>query len=116
MRYLEIRIGPWGDTPLPWWCRILQKIIPAANPDIERYYKHTRVWWLETDDAGVPQREIGFDADMNPIVVGPVGNNLGFLVDSSDDWSDSDEDSEQAAQGFEKAWETIWPKFEHLDK
>ena len=71
---------------------------------------------METDDNGAPQREIGFDADMNPIVVGPVGRNFGFLVDSSDDWSDSEEDSEEAAREFQSKWEQIWPEFKHLDK
>ena len=86
MRYLEIDVGPWSDKPPPWWCRILQKIIPAANPELETYYQKTRKWWLEVDDEGKPQREIGFDAEENPIVLGPIGRNYGFLVDSSVDW------------------------------
>ena len=116
MRYLEIKTGPWGDSPLPWWCRILQKVIPAANPDLEPYYPETRTWWLEIDDDGAPLREIGFDADMQAIVLGPVGRNFGFLVDSSDDWRDSEEDSEVAAKAFQSKWDEIWPAFKHLDE
>ena len=66
--------------------------------------------------GGVPRREIGFDEDMNPIVLGPIGNNFGFLVDSSDDWSTSKEDSEEVAKGFQAAWKEVWPTFKHLDK
>src|SRR5205814_1974306 len=115
-RYLEIKPGPCSDEPLRWWCRVLQKIIPAANPDLEKLYSKTRKWWLEIDDTGKPWREIGFDADMKPIVLGPVGRNFGFLVDSSDDWSTSQEDSAEAAAGFERTWQGLWPTFAHLEK
>jgi hypothetical protein len=115
MRYLEIKTGPWGSEPLPWWCRILQKIIPAANPDLERYYPSARSWWLEIDETGKPRREIGFDADMQPVVLGPIGRNFGFLVDSSDDWTSSHEDSSEAASEFQKRWEQLWPRFRHLE-
>ena len=116
MRYLEIKTGAWSIEPLPWWCRILQKIIPRANPDIEKLYFQTRFWWLEVDDKNVPQREIGFDKFKKPIVLGPIGDNFGFLVDSSDDWSDSKDDSEEAKELFEKTWEELFPKFKHLEK
>ncbi len=116
MRYLQIDTGPWPDQPLAWWCRILQKVIPAANPDLEKYYPLTRFWWLELDANGKPKREIGFDSNRNPIVLGPIGNNYGFLVDSSDDWSDSKEDSAVAAKEFQTTWETLSPTFKHLEK
>ena len=95
---------------------MLQKIIPAANPDLEDYLFQARFWWLEVDDAGLPQREIGFDEGGNPIVLGPLGRNYGFLVDSSDEWKDSEGDSEDAARDFQKTWEGLWPKFKYLDK
>lgn len=116
MRYLEIDTGPWTDEPLPWWCRILQKIIPAANPDLESYYPKTRKWWLEVDDEGKPQREIGFDAENNPIVLGPIGNNYGFLVDGSDNWKDSKEDSSEAKNDFERVWQSLLQQFAYLEK
>lgn len=71
---------------------------------------------MEIDDAGAPMREIGFDSDMKPVVLGPVGNNFGFLVDSSDDWTSSREDSPEAASEFQKRWEELWPTFRHLEK
>ncbi len=116
-KYIEIHTGRWPDKPLPWWCRVLQKIIPAANPDLEKqYYPRTRWWWVELDDRRVPQREIGFDADKNPIVLGPVGRNFGFTVDSSEPWPDSDEESPEAAKSFQKTWEALWPRFKHLEE
>ena len=116
MRYLEIKVGPWSKEPSPFWYRVLQKFIPAANPDLEKYYDETQVWWLEITDNGEPQREIGFDAKGNPIVLGPIGNNYGFLIDSSIDWSDSNEDSEEAVKNFDKQWAIVWDKFKFLEK
>ena len=116
LRYVQIKTGPRSDEPPPWWCRALQRIIPSGNEDLESLYPNTRTWWLEVDEAGVPQREIGFDADMKPIVLGPVGRNCGFLIDASDDWSDCLEDSAEAAAGFEKAWQDLWPRFAHLNQ
>ena len=116
MRYIEINTGPWSGKPLPWWCRLLQKIIPPANPDLEQqFYPLTRRWWVELDDKGVPQREIGFDADGKPIVLGPVGHNFGFTVDTTEPWPESDEDSAEATKEFQKTWETLWPQFKHLE-
>ena len=116
MRYLQIDVGPWSGKPLPWWCRLLRKFIPAANPDIEQLYVITRKWWLEIDDNGQPQREIGFDSNNTPIVLGPVGNNYGFLVDSSTDWTGSERDSAEAEKEFEKTWQALWEKSSQLEK
>jgi hypothetical protein len=116
MRYLQTDVGHWPSKSLPWWCWILKIIIPAANPDLEKFYFQTRIWWLEIDDAGQPQREIGFDETGNPIVLGPIGRNFGFLVDSSDNWKYSTQDSEEARRDFQKKWEILWPKFKHLER
>ncbi len=115
MRYLLIDTGPWPDLTLPWWCKALQRVLPAANPDLEALYPKTRVWWLEVTHAGAPCREIGFDAGGEPVVLGPIGRNFGFLVDSSDDWSDSQDDSAEAAEQFEVQWSALLPQFSHLE-
>ncbi len=117
MRYLEIDTGlPRGETTDPWWLRIIGKLLPPANPDLEPYFSRTQIWWLEIDDDGTPRREIGFDIDGQAIVLGPVGGNHGFLIDASDDWRDSDEDSPEAARDFDAVWDSLWPKFKELDE
>jgi len=116
MRYLEIDIGPWTEEPSPWWGRILQKVIPAANPDFEKIYPKTRKWWVEIDDEGKPLREIGFDAEHNPIVLGPIGRNYGFLVDSPINWKESEGDSDEAGKNFETTWQELLRKFYYLEK
>jgi HEAT repeat protein len=71
-------------------------------------------WWLELDETGAPLREIGFDEHGRPVVLGPVGRNEGMMTDACDDWSDSNEDSAAAAEGFDGTWSSLWPTFRHL--
>ena len=63
--------------------RVIRKVLPLANPDFEDLYCNVRKWWIEVDDEGTPQRELGFDTDEQPIVAGPIGENFGFWTDSS---------------------------------
>ena len=107
MKYIEIKTGPWKDRPLPWWCRLLKRIIPAANPDFEQSYPEARIWWVELDDKQVPSREIGFDAEGKPIVLAPFGRNYGFMVDTSTPWTDAGEECPEAKQRFQSTWEEL---------
>lgn len=117
MKYIETTkaAGPWRPEKL-WQkiCRkILTTILPMANPDFDEKYRDVRVWWLEVDDKdNMPNREIGFDSDGMPIVIGPYDNNYGF-------WTDSDESvdvtwgSPIEAERFDQAWaqfEREWEK------
>jgi len=63
--------------------RVLRKLLPLANPDFDRSYALVRKWWVEVDETGTPQRELGFDAHGSVIVAGPLGNNFGFWTDSA---------------------------------
>lgn len=121
MRYL--RIEPLRDTTdspaIPTLTRLaaraLETLLPRANPDLDPLLADVRVWWLEIEDTGEPSREIGFSAAGEAIVLGPVGSNLGVLVDACDDWSTSTADSAEAATRFEATWSALWPRFAHLD-
>jgi len=118
VRYLRIEIDEPGDAP-SWGAELvhaaLRALLPAANPDLEKFYDRVRVWWLEIDDTGESSREIGFDVEGQPIVLGPVGRNVGVLVDASGDWGDSDADSAEARASFDKVWESTFPAFAHLE-
>jgi hypothetical protein len=87
--------GPTASTPPPRLVRqlvprsvvrgviwLLGRALPLANPDFEGAYERVRNWWVEIDAAGVPQRELGFDALGETIVAGPIGQNMGFWTDS----------------------------------
>lgn len=82
---------------------ILASIIPRANPDFEKIYIFVVYWWLELNDAGVPQREIGFDQSKTPIVFGPIGENMGLLTDSNLVLSEA-ENQNEIANEFEPVW------------
>ena len=115
MNYIEIELSGWSKDKPSLVVKIIEKLIPAANPDIDSLIKETKYWWLEYDESGIPQREIGFNEKREPIVLGPVGENMGFLVDSSDNWLNYKEPSKEAEQNFEATWESLWPNFQHLE-
>ena len=94
---------------------VLGAIMPRANPDTERLIESVRVWWLEVEDTGEPNREIGFSESGEPIVIGPIGRNVGYLVDATDDWSASTDDSPEAAADFDATWSRVHRRFAHLE-
>jgi hypothetical protein len=112
MKYLQIEIGSWPK--LPWWCEMLRNVIPAANPDLEKFFPLTKRWWVELDNEDRAKREIGFDAEGKAIVLGPIGRNYGFLVDTPEKWSDSIPSSEIRAEEFNEVWQRLRLKFKHL--
>jgi len=83
--------------------RALRATLPAANPDFERLHGSVRKWWVEVDEEGVPQRELGFDQSGRAIVAGPFGENFGFWTDSNMKFT-VDEHQPIAAERFEAAW------------
>ncbi len=116
MRYLKIEFGATpSNSSMPWWGKLLQKIIPAANPDLEHLYEETITWWLEVDENGEPQREIGFNKENEPIVLGPIGENYGLLVDTGKAWDNWEYEKPELKNEFEFIWNKIWKDFEHLN-
>ncbi len=117
MRYFRIETGPTGKETLKLRIAnaVLGTVLPRANPDIEHLFEGVCTWWLEIEATGEPSREIGLSEAGEPVVIGPVGRNHGYLVDASDDWSESTDDSADVAARFESAWVEIWPRFAHLE-
>lgn len=113
---MEINIGKWSNEPLSWFARVLRRLLPAANPDTEPLFHKAERWWVEINEQGLPQREIGFDESGAAVVLAPVGRNFGFIIDSSDKWEDFSGESSIAAQNFEKEWSKLWGKFRHLER
>ena len=83
--------------------KVVRAIIPAANPDLEPLYGDVRLWWIEIDQDGTPQRELGFDASGAAIVAGPIGKNMGFWTDSPMRFLSS-ENELVSSQAFVQAW------------
>jgi hypothetical protein len=73
--------------PFDWRAKLIKSVlwfIPHANPDFERRYPEVRMWYVEVNEKGAPQRELGVSASGEPIVAGPWGRNIGFWTDSGD--------------------------------
>jgi hypothetical protein len=86
---------------------MLWEVGPKANPDFELLYSEVRWWYLEVDGKGGRViREIGFQGQGKPIVVGPFGRNYGVWTDSPPlhDWSQF----ERIGQAeFDRCWK-LW--------
>ncbi|MEI7912772.1 MAG: hypothetical protein WCK77_24355 [Verrucomicrobiota bacterium] len=118
MRYLKV--NPTAndvsrDSNKPWWCSLLTKILPPANPNLEQQFQAVHSWWLELDDDGEPTREIGFDANNNPIVIAPIGDNYGMLADTGAVWQNYQSDGAPADFDFEAVWNSLYPEYRHLE-
>ena len=106
MRIVAISLGTREQPRLranPLLDRVLRTMVPSASPDFEKVYGDVRHWWIEVDEGGRPQREIGLSADEQTIVVGPLGRNLGFWTDSPMTFDDSVYE-EVSSEAFEDEW------------
>ncbi|WP_457424012.1 hypothetical protein [Roseateles sp. P5_E7] len=106
MHYVATSLGtdwPRKEQAVPIWFRALKRVVPVANPDIESLFPQVRCWWLEVDDAGVPQREVGLDATGTVVVAAPVDENMGFWTDSSMTFPPSEQNT-VSLDDFESAW------------
>jgi len=92
------------DAAHPILSRVMRALIPAANPDFESRFADVRLWWVEIDDHGVPQREIGFDVAGRAIVLAPDERNTGFWTDSPMVFSSQEMEAVDQAS-FDSAWE-----------
>lgn len=105
MKVIETTLGI--DLPpthaLPLWLRLLTKIVPLANPDFHDHYHKVRKWWVEIDEDGIPQRELGLSDEGNVVVAGPLNRNFGFWTDSDMKFAAADY-RDIPEQDFEAAW------------
>ena len=107
MRYLATTLATdWQDPSRAqaWAERVLKRLLPSANPDYEGRLTRVRLWWVELDEAGVPQRELGLDAHGAPVVGAPVGENLGFWLDEAMVFDEANSTA-LTPDEFEMAWQ-----------
>jgi hypothetical protein len=86
--------------------RLLRKVVPAANPDFDDLYRNVRLWWVEVDDNGAPQREVGFGSGNQVLMVGPLEENMGFWTDSPMVFNGPEYEQVESA-----AFEAYWARF-----
>jgi len=90
-----------------FFVRILERILPKANPDFEDKIDEVRCWLLEFDsETGKVQREIGLDKEGHIVLKAPFRENYGFWTDSPCLFSkDSFKAIEISKDNFEDSWE-----------
>jgi hypothetical protein len=93
-----------GSSKPGWLVRIIQAVVPAANPDFTSLYPQVRHWLVEINDDGTPEREVGLNAEGIPVVAGPVGPNMGYWTDGSYQFN-AEQHEPVAAQEFVNAWQ-----------
>lgn len=71
--------------------KLLEIIIPSANPTLDKKLEKVKIWYIEYDDAGqYTNREIGIDKNGFLIFKAPSQGNLGYWCDTDltlDDYS-----------------------------
>jgi hypothetical protein len=89
-----------------WKVRVVRALlwfIPRANPDNEALYPKVRLWAVEVDDDGKPNREVGVGEDGTPLFRSPEGRNFGFWTDSPMTFNDGD-----LQPILEREFEDLW--------
>jgi hypothetical protein len=94
---------------------LLRRLLPQANPDFEKLYPQVRLWWVEIDQAGVPRRELGFDAEGSVIVGGPMQGNTGFWTDSAMRFNEPPYQA-VSAKDFEAAWRLMEKRYGEMPR
>jgi hypothetical protein len=89
--------------------RAITRILPMANPDVDRRIDDVKTWLVECDLAtGVPEREIGLDAGGKVIVKMPNRRNYGYWTDNNlllEDFRSHFTTSPIAQEKFNAYWE-----------
>ncbi|MBQ6208921.1 MAG: hypothetical protein IJK42_04000 [Prevotella sp.] len=89
--------------------RILEMLLPKANPDFNGLYHQVKTWYVEYDiEKQHTNREVGTDDDGHVIVKAPFGRNLGLWVD--EELNDDDYKRLGATAISSIEFETLWSK------
>ena len=107
-QYLRTRVGtgcPAHTNPgrFSRLVHALLFLIPVANPDYEAMLPLVAEWLIEFDDNGDPWREIGLDANGEPVLAGPNEREYGFWLDTGMRLPDFAGDA-VAREDFEALW------------
>ena len=103
--YICIPMPKNSDSQQPgWFVRLIQRVLPAANPDFERFYEQVVMWHVEIDPTtGEPMREVGLDANERVVAIGPWRDNHGYIVDCGGTFV-AVEYPQIATEQFEREW------------
>ena len=100
----------WNEKELnDWKVKLIEALlffIPRGNRDNEKLYPQVRLWLLEVNDDGTPNREVALNENKEPIFSAPNERNYGLWTDSPTIFgTDSLEPIEQSY--FEEMWQRV---------
>lgn len=105
--YIPEQSGEYDKGGLFWqvlaW--VARCVVPAGSPDYNLRLRDVAYWLAEVDDDGRAAREIGFNAQHEPILFAPTNRNNGL-------WTDSDRlfSLEEFESRNEYPFEATWTK------
>ncbi|MFK7815872.1 MAG: hypothetical protein AB8B92_06005, partial [Gammaproteobacteria bacterium] len=91
-------------------CRFF--FIREANPNYKNKMHLVSTWLIEFVDEN-PRREIGLDADQNPVLAGPTTRDYGFWCDNNMEYKDFKGEL-IAKEVFESSWKEYFRNHKHL--
>jgi len=103
--YLKTKIATDWGTPKPdgVLVKLMRRFVPEANPSYRDKMQLIDMWYIEFDEQGLPNREVGVDSNGIPVVAGPSSTDFGYWLDAN--VTDVDLDGvEIEEQEFEALW------------
>jgi len=90
--------------------KVLQKVVPQANPYLDTRLDKVKWWVIEFNDDDIPFREVALDNESNPIAKLPWNDDYGYWTDNTlvkSDFYERFKIQEIDKQEFEKYWDSI---------
>ena len=107
MRYLSTRLATDfssdADDGNPHMLFFVRSCLEKLNSNPDYNMAAVQEWWIEFDEEGRPDREIGLRDDGVVVLAGPDDNNYGFWLDTNMMFTDF-EGTEIQASKFEQKW------------
>ncbi|MDN5210483.1 hypothetical protein QQ020_00440 [Fulvivirgaceae bacterium BMA12] len=97
----------FGDRAWNFVGKLLSNFIPHANHDFDKYIDNVETWLIELNDEGIPEREIGINANGVPVMKMPWNKNCGYWTDNNlvaSDFENLFDITETDKGNFENYW------------
>jgi len=100
---------PWSTggllfRALTW---VLMRVLPKASPDYDKRIRDVAYWLVQVDEQGQAEREIGFNAQHEPILFAPTNRNYGLWTDSDRVFAPEQFDSRNDFP-FDSTWNNLY--------
>jgi hypothetical protein len=107
MTYIRTRLATGWPEKEPFAVKVMYAMlffIPRSNPDYDKKMHLLHEWLVEFDESGLPDREIGLDANGKAVLAGPDARNYGFWLDTNMRLQDFKDREEIDGDKFNACW------------